>query len=307
MADVVSVGIISAYLNSIDKSIALALQEADHARPGFAITSDQLQQAIAELQNHCDQVRPFLEQDQEPLIIRVDNLAQRVWQILSDLLAIPGGGDVANSSVTSQRNSQTLHQPPTIDVDVAPLPATQAGSERQYGNTYLADNAQAHLGDVIHYHVNYYYGTASHFSQTATQYQRKIDDKTLPLVKKLQQEAKDCWQALSARIVMVMDSKGHQSTDSEDQPEARSKKVGDLANTMKHALWYPELFSRQERIVQAHNKTFQWAFEHVEEKYSGKWDCFLCWLKQGNGIYWVRNSVSQVCNNKHWHLLYSAP
>lgn len=52
------------------------------------------------------------------------------------------------------------------------------------------------------------------------------------------------------------------------------------------SLWFAEILSREETIVEAHSETFQWIFDK-----SGKalrpWDNFMDWLESGENIYWM--------------------
>lgn len=54
------------------------------------------------------------------------------------------------------------------------------------------------------------------------------------------------------------------------------------------SLWYPEIYSRQERVREAHQKTFQWVFErHDFDESTPRWTNFVDWLEQRGGLYWI--------------------
>ena len=56
------------------------------------------------------------------------------------------------------------------------------------------------------------------------------------------------------------------------------------------SLWFDELWSREERIVDAHRKTFEWIFDG-SGKGIGRWDNFVEWLEHGKGIYWIKGKA----------------
>ena len=56
------------------------------------------------------------------------------------------------------------------------------------------------------------------------------------------------------------------------------------------SLWFNELWSREERIVDAHRKTFEWIFDSTG-KGVGRWDNFVEWLECGKGIYWIKGKA----------------
>ena len=57
-----------------------------------------------------------------------------------------------------------------------------------------------------------------------------------------------------------------------------------------HSLWFDELHSREENIVDAHRKTFEWIFDR-----SGRsdvpWNNFVEWLETGRGFYWINGKA----------------
>lgn len=71
------------------------------------------------------------------------------------------------------------------------------------------------------------------------------------------------------------------------------------------SLWFPEILSREETIVEAHSETFQWIFDS-----SGRavrpWDNFITWLERSGGTYWISGKagsgkstlMSFLCQNE---------
>ena len=56
------------------------------------------------------------------------------------------------------------------------------------------------------------------------------------------------------------------------------------------SLWFNELWSREERIADAHRETFEWIFDSTG-KGVGRWDNFVEWLERGKGIYWIKGKA----------------
>ena len=56
------------------------------------------------------------------------------------------------------------------------------------------------------------------------------------------------------------------------------------------SLWFEELWSREERIADAHRETFEWIFDPTG-KGVGRWDNFVEWLERGEGIYWIKGKA----------------
>ena len=50
------------------------------------------------------------------------------------------------------------------------------------------------------------------------------------------------------------------------------------------SLWFREIFSREERVADAHEKTFEWIFSSCGESMR-PWDNFVRWLESGEGTY----------------------
>ncbi|CAF9932900.1 MAG: hypothetical protein HETSPECPRED_008477 [Heterodermia speciosa] len=56
------------------------------------------------------------------------------------------------------------------------------------------------------------------------------------------------------------------------------------------SLWFDELWSREERIVDAHRQTFEWIFDSTG-KGVGPWDNYVQWLECGKGVYWIKGKA----------------
>ena len=56
------------------------------------------------------------------------------------------------------------------------------------------------------------------------------------------------------------------------------------------ALYFPEIYVRQESIAEAHSQTFQWIFDASGEKVR-PWSNFVDWLESGQGIYWINGKA----------------
>jgi hypothetical protein len=52
------------------------------------------------------------------------------------------------------------------------------------------------------------------------------------------------------------------------------------------SLRFPEMNYRHERVAEAHEKTFLWAFRDPKA-HEKPWDNFVEWLSKSNGIYWI--------------------
>ena len=52
------------------------------------------------------------------------------------------------------------------------------------------------------------------------------------------------------------------------------------------SLWFKEIFSREERIADAHRKTFEWVLSKSDQAMR-PWDNFVRWLEIGEGTYWI--------------------
>ena len=57
-----------------------------------------------------------------------------------------------------------------------------------------------------------------------------------------------------------------------------------------NSLWFDEIHSREETIVDAHGETFEWIFG-VSDHAVGPWDNFIRWLESGQGTYWINGKA----------------
>jgi hypothetical protein len=59
-----------------------------------------------------------------------------------------------------------------------------------------------------------------------------------------------------------------------------------VGENILHQLRYPAMTSRYEDVIEAHPKTFEWAFcDSTAEQCS--WSNLSQWLRQGNSVYWI--------------------
>ena len=56
------------------------------------------------------------------------------------------------------------------------------------------------------------------------------------------------------------------------------------------ALYFPEIYVRQESIKEAHSETCQWIFDASGERVR-PWSNFVEWLESGHGIYWINGKA----------------
>ena len=56
------------------------------------------------------------------------------------------------------------------------------------------------------------------------------------------------------------------------------------------SLWFDEIYSREENIVDAHRETFEWIFD-ASDHAVGLWDNFVRWLEGGQGTYWINGKA----------------
>ena len=62
----------------------------------------------------------------------------------------------------------------------------------------------------------------------------------------------------------------------------------DYCQRFLNSLWYPEIYSRQERVAEAHRATFQWVYEPDGFRDSAhRWYNIVYWLEKDSGIYWI--------------------
>lgn len=64
----------------------------------------------------------------------------------------------------------------------------------------------------------------------------------------------------------------------------------DYRTKFLEALYFPEIYVRQESIAEAHSQTFQWIFDASGEKVR-PWSNFVRWLESGHGIYWINGKA----------------
>ncbi|KAL8827409.1 MAG: hypothetical protein Q9191_003205 [Dirinaria sp. TL-2023a] len=56
------------------------------------------------------------------------------------------------------------------------------------------------------------------------------------------------------------------------------------------SLWFTEIYSREERIADAHRQTFEWVFDQSGQAL-GPWDNFAQWLETGQNTYWINGKA----------------
>ena len=76
----------------------------------------------------------------------------------------------------------------------------------------------------------------------------------------------------------------------EFEKQKRQRESEEHRRLLLDSLWFPEIHSREERIADAHRKTFEWVFDR-----SGlgvkPWDDFMQWLEKGQGTYWIHGKA----------------
>jgi len=55
-------------------------------------------------------------------------------------------------------------------------------------------------------------------------------------------------------------------------------------------LYFPQISDRENRIVDAYEKTFQWIYKDPESEET-PWPSFTKWLKDGSGLYWITSKA----------------
>jgi len=68
--------------------------------------------------------------------------------------------------------------------------------------------------------------------------------------------------------------------------EADTERTRKLQNHLLERLYFPEMGDRENRIVEAHEKTFRWIYCDPEVG-STPWPSFIEWLNSGSGLYWI--------------------
>ena len=107
-------------------------------------------------------------------------------------------------------------------------------------------------------------------------------------IDQLRKEVSDYQAAINTHILVDLNL---QSRERQHQKQkAASNRRDALIDALKDALWFPEMSHRSEQIRDAHPKTFQWIFGDCDDT-DGKWDCFVCWLKNGQIPYWINGKA----------------
>ena len=65
---------------------------------------------------------------------------------------------------------------------------------------------------------------------------------------------------------------------------------GEYRRKFLEALYFPEIYVRQESIKEAHSETCQWIFDASGERVR-PWSNFVEWLESGHGIYWINGKA----------------
>jgi len=103
-------------------------------------------------------------------------------------------------------------------------------------------------------------------------------------VDELQREVDEYQKALNTR--MLTDLRLELSeTQFQKQKSAFSE-----AKVLRDALWFPQMHHRHQQITEAYPGTFHWIFRHAKEAEKA-WDCFVCWLQNGEGLYWINGKA----------------
>lgn len=85
-------------------------------------------------------------------------------------------------------------------------------------------------------------------------------------------------------LIQVENRSIKEHIDNEFRQHRQSLAHQDHCQRFLESLWYPEIYSRQERVAEAHQKTFQWIYEPYAPH---RWSSIVHWLEKGEGIYWV--------------------
>jgi hypothetical protein len=67
---------------------------------------------------------------------------------------------------------------------------------------------------------------------------------------------------------------------------AESKLRAFVGKKILQSLWYSSMTSRYEDVIEAHPKTFEWAFTDSKEE-ECSWSNISQWFQHGSGIYWI--------------------
>ena len=74
------------------------------------------------------------------------------------------------------------------------------------------------------------------------------------------------------------------------QQQQKQHEAKENRKRLLESLWFDEIHSREEKIVVAHRKTFEWIFD-VSDHTMGPWANFIKWLKTGQRTYWINGKA----------------
>ena len=74
------------------------------------------------------------------------------------------------------------------------------------------------------------------------------------------------------------------------QQQQKQHQEKEYRKRLLDSLWFDEIYSREEKIVDAHRKTFEWIFD-VSDHAMGPWNNFIQWLENGQGTYWINGKA----------------
>ncbi|CZR53588.1 uncharacterized protein PAC_03468 [Phialocephala subalpina] len=65
-----------------------------------------------------------------------------------------------------------------------------------------------------------------------------------------------------------------------------------ISSDILESLRFPLMAQRFDDVMEAHNDTFRWIFQHPHEDIEGRqWDDFVDWLETGKGLYWINGKA----------------
>ena len=85
-------------------------------------------------------------------------------------------------------------------------------------------------------------------------------------------------------------SNAFQQQQEQFQQQQEQHEAKENRQRLLDSLWFDEIHSREENIVDAHRKTFEWIFD-VSDHATGPWDNFIKWLKIGQDTYWINGKA----------------
>ena len=80
--------------------------------------------------------------------------------------------------------------------------------------------------------------------------------------------------------------------------QSRGEYLAKSHKLLLESLWFPEIHSREDRIIDAHQKTFEWVFEQGES--TGPWSNFVSWLKNDANVYWINGKAGSGKSTLMW-------